>query len=253
MDWDLFFGSVQTQNTSNQSFITKYNSRTLPVGTNLKRRKHAVSDMCACCGEVEDHDQLIQCRHSDMEQTYNKAYHDICRYVHSGTDGALGDGVLQLLDYFRTGTVGLQTFVGGLWITQWRVMQERYYDSVKSTRSAKGWMTQLVHKVHNITISIWKTWNTILHKSNDTFIHQEQTKDLDHMIEVIFLRKPHARSITHCDNLYFSKYGIEKVKKMKIRQKINWITGANLILDKYTRVSTTQTERFMSYFQWDRG
>lgn len=270
MDWELFFGSVQTQNKSSQAFLTKYNSRTLPVGTNLKRRKHALSDICPCCGEIETHDHLIKCGHSDMEQTYNKAYQDICAYMHSGTNGALCDGVLQLLDFFRTDTEdhlhdngmqialdqqrhGARAFFAGLWINQWRSRQERYYESVKSTRSPKIWMTRLVHKVHNIPFSMWKMRNTILHQSNENYIHQEQNNDLDHMIDIIFARKPHARSMTHCDNKYFTRYGIEKVKKMKIRRKINWVTGANLILDKYTRVSMTQTERFMSYFQWDRG
>jgi hypothetical protein len=38
---------------------------------------------------------------------------------------------------------------------------------------------------------------------------------------------------------------------MKVRRKTNWITGANLVLMKYDRAVSPQSERFKSFFQWD--
>jgi hypothetical protein len=83
----------------------------------------------------------------------------------------------------------------------------------------------------------------------DNMITRDQHRELDLIIKGIFARKPHSRSMAHCNSAYFQKHDIQRVKKMTIRRKTNWITGANLILTKYERGTTTQSERFMSFFQ----
>jgi hypothetical protein len=103
IDWELFFHSISTQAKHVQPFMTKYNSRVLPVGINLKRRRHSDSAVCPCCGEHETHEHLIQCSHSKMEQAFNDSVADIPTILTQGTSEDVGNSIIRLLEYFRTG------------------------------------------------------------------------------------------------------------------------------------------------------
>lgn len=61
-------------------------ARLLPVGKNLKRRRHSESESCPCCGLYEDHDHIIQCKHPEMEQRFNKSMVDISTILTEGTN-----------------------------------------------------------------------------------------------------------------------------------------------------------------------
>lgn len=48
VDWDLFFRCLSKQQSKAQIFWTKYNAWLLPVGKNLKQRRHSDSESCPC-------------------------------------------------------------------------------------------------------------------------------------------------------------------------------------------------------------
>lgn len=59
--------------------------------------------------------------------------------------------------------------------------------------------------------------------------------------------------MAHCDVLYFKKHNQDQLRNFKLQKKLNWIAGANLIMTRYERTTSSQSERFKSYFQWDNG
>lgn len=124
---------------------------------------------------------------------------------------------------------------------------------MKSRKSATLWMIRLIHMIQKVPFHMWKARNSILHKTNDNYTKRQHNEDLNLIVDMIFARKPHSRCMAHCDNAFFKKHGVDRVKNMTIRRKLTWITGANLILTKYDRAQTSQADRFMSFFQWDRG
>jgi hypothetical protein len=271
VDWNLFFHCLSTQKKSAQMFWTKFNARLLPVGKNLKRRRHSESESCPCCGLDEDHDHIIQCKHPEMEQRFNKSMIDISTILTEGTNEIISGYVLDLLEYFRIQqdghdkgednsdlmrlhkALGPRSFFAGLWSTQWYTLQEQYFNSARLQRSTNLWLSKLIHRIQRVPLDMWHTRNHILHRYNENFTKKETANELDLLIDDLYARKPHSRLLAHCDNVYFNKHGKDRVKKMTLRRKINWIAGANLIMAKYDRVTTTQAKRFTSYFQWDRG
>lgn len=133
IEWELFFRSVSTQQKQIQPFMTKYNARLLPVGQNLKRRRHSESDRCPCCGEQETHEHLLQCTHREMEDTFRETVNDILTYLQGGSHNIVRKLILGLLEYFRSKNdadndsqlgelyesqkaLGHRAFFAGLWI-----------------------------------------------------------------------------------------------------------------------------------------
>ena len=271
-NWDLYFRSIRTQNPRDRYTIMKYNTRILPVGKNLKRRKHANHDACPCCGEYEDHDHLIQCTHPEMEQAYNAHLEIIHTFLLQDASVEIRTGIMQILRLFRKGVnlndshdysaivswqyeTGMRAFMAGLWLREWSSIQSEHFSELCPRRSSDLWLIRLMHLVQSIPRYMWKTRNQILHRSSeDNIVLQTQHKELDEIIDNIYERKPHQRLMSHCDVSFFRKYDKDKVKKFKVKRKTNWVTSANLILTKYERAGTTeQSKRFLSFFQWDRG
>ena len=269
-DWDSYFRSVRTQSSRDRPNILKYNSRLLPVGKNLKRRRHSDYDMCPCCGEMEDHDHVYQCSHPEMEKVFREQLNIVTNFLLQDTVDEIRSGVLTLLTAFRHNcppenatqvssscidqyNLGKRAFLAGLWLTSWKVYQTQFFAEHNPRKSAELWMVRLLHLVQCIPVKLWKQRNVLATRS-EAFVSKAHHKDLDTLVDQIFSNKPHSRCMAHCDVAFFRKYDKEHVKKFKIHRKNTWITSANLILTKYERVGLSeQSKRFFSFFQWDRG
>jgi hypothetical protein len=270
-DWGTFFKNIESQSDRECHWNTKYYARLLPVGTNLKRRRHSTTAACPCCGEEEDHDHIIQCRHIQMDTTFDELYDEITDYVDQHANHDVAHGICFLLKHFRSPAelpsdlettsphihnqldLGQGAFFAGLWIHQWLQLQELYHVEHGIKRHAQKWIIHLMHRIQQIPKAMWMTRNQILHKTTDLVTLNQKHEELNTIIQEIYERKPHQRMMAHCDNLYFSKYDRAKLTNLKLQKKTNWIAGANLILNKYERSTTLQSERFTSYFQWDNG
>jgi hypothetical protein len=248
--------------------LIKYHTHLLPVGKNLLRRKHSYTGTCPGCGGVEDYDHLLQCENPEMTDTYAQQCDELETWLNNTTSESLSHSVMTLLHSFRSlnpnphqnhlplvslqQQLGRQAFFAGLWHTSWLTYQEAFHQSNWIKHSATQWILNLIRRIQQLPIHMWRTRNDILHSTtNNEYNKAQHEEQLDHLVESIFDRKPNPRTMAHCDNLFFCKHDKDKVKKMKLRRKINWITGANLILTKYERALTTQSARFFSYFQWD--
>jgi hypothetical protein len=99
-DWDLFFHCIKTQSTHIRYFYIKFNAKLLPVGTNLKQRRHSDSEKCPCCREVEDHLHLLHCQQEDMVLTFNKCFADIQDLIATNVDPLISCAILTLLKAF---------------------------------------------------------------------------------------------------------------------------------------------------------
>lgn len=235
----------------------------------MLRRKHATTGTCPGCGSFEDHMHLLRCDHKDMDETYTQEVQHIDDWLKTSTSASIRYSIISLLLFFRNThqdpqqtsltvqrkqqAFGWQAFFAGAWHNEWVTLQQEHYDTTKSQRSVTHWAVQLLHKVQMLPIHMWHTRNNILHSTETNAMRFIQHTKINRVIDEIYERKPHPRLMSHCDNTYFSKHTKDQIKKFKIRRKTNWIRGANLILTKYDRTLTEQSERFTSFFQWDRG
>jgi hypothetical protein len=266
--WDIFFRSLQSQPTRLYHSIIKYNARLLPVGKNMLRRKHSQHGTCPGCGAFEDHDHLLICHHPEMQSAYDTDYEDLRKWLDDTTSNTLKTSVLSLLQLFRAGephqdqqslsslvtaqyNMGSRAFFAGIWHDSWLHHQDIFYRQNRIQRSSTIWLIHLLHRIQIIPIHMWQARNLILHSRASNVTTQAQHDELNSIIDSIFVKKPHPRLMSHCDNMYFTKHAQDTVKNMKLHRKNNWIAGANLILMKYDRATTNQSARFTSFFQWN--
>ena len=268
LNWDAFFRSWTFHPPHVQIQLVKYFTRTLPVGRNLKRRRHADSEACPCCGEDEDHDHIIVCKHKDMVSTFEEEYDGILAWMERNMPDSISRSVKNILIRYQnplvdTGDihtlhhaqleVGQRAFVAGLWIQGWDSLLDSWYTEQGSKRSAAKWICHLINRIQLLPLAMWKKQNCIMHHTQDNEFKQQQHEHLNECIENIFRTKPHTRLMAHCDNFYFTKYTKDNIRKMKLQRKKNWVTGANLIISKYARNTSRQSARFKAFFQWDPG
>jgi hypothetical protein len=268
--WDIFFRSITLLPASTQTLFTKYNAKLSPVGVNMKRRRHAHHDECPGCGKQEDHDHIIRCTHpSIMNAEFEDQIRSLVQFLGQHTAVEISHAIQTLAFAFRDGRrvdeqtetryvwaqykLGQRAFFAGVFAPEWIQRQETYFSLIKSRRSAQAWLSGVATKLQQIPLNLWRMRNTILHGSTDNKISELQHEDMNKQIDDIFTRKPHPRTMTHCDNMYFSKHSKDKLKQMGLQRKCNWVKGATLIIDKYNQANTTQAQRFTSFFQWDRG
>lgn len=118
--------------------------------------------------------------------------------------------------------LGPRTFFTGLWLSQWSTMQEQYFLAHKDPRSTNNTcIKKLIHMTQLIPCKLWQTRNQILRQEKDNYLTELQHKELNEHIEIIFLWKPHSRTMAHCDNINFSKYDKNRILQMKLQRKQN--------------------------------
>jgi len=267
-DMDTFFQSLAAQPKNIFFNLIKFNAHLLPVGKNLLRRKHSQHGTCPGCGLFEDHEHLLLCTNPLMTETYDGLVGDIDKWLTDTTSPDIKQSVLTLLSVFRSPgqtqgesdnsrlcvlqlPLGRMAFFAGIWHKDWCCYQENFYKDSNLRRSASLWLVRLLHQIQSIPVHMWHQRNIILHQDDLNRNAQKHLDELNLMVDDIFARKPHPRTMAQCDNLFFRKHSAQQIKRMKLKRKTNWITGATLILAKYEQSTTEQMRRFASYFQWD--
>jgi hypothetical protein len=206
-----------------------------------------------------------------MSSTYTNEIDNIDSWLTNNTSNYIRQSVITLLRHYwadnpeefdendsdtlttKQLSFGRRAFFAGAWHHDWLIKQEIFHREKRVKRSATLWLIRLLHKIQLIPVIMWKTRNEILHSTTNNHTTEAQHSELNTIIEHIFSQKPHSRTMSHCDNAYFTKHSVDKVKQMKLWRKTAWITGANLIIHKYEQISTEQSVRFLSFFQWDDG
>jgi hypothetical protein len=266
-DWTLFFRSHSVHHKFRVNTLIKYNARLLPVGSNLKRRRHSDTSQCFHCEEDETHEHLVQCSHPELTSLFEDLMVELYQWLQDYTSDRIAKELVYIARYFRNRgqeniditmtndrvrtqiSLGLRAFYGGLWTVHWSQEQRRYLRIINSRRDPDKWLTHIIHKVQSIPLMMWDKHSSIKHQQQKNHDTTNQQVELNQEINTIFQKKTHDHVMAHCDLQYFRKHSKEKIKTMTIKRKTNWIAGANLILIKYKRVETPQEVRFMSYFQ----
>jgi len=241
LNWGSIFQCWTYHPQNIQIQVVKYLTRTLPVGKNLKRRRHAESEACPCCGELEDHDHLILCMRTSLANTFEDEYDSLCVWMESNMSETISTSIRNLLRMYRDKAtvtdachpiqleqhaVGQWAFFARLWLQGWEQQLENWYEEQGSKRAVAKWITHLLRRIQLIPLAMWKMRNHIKHQTQDNVSKQQQHEHLDECIDHIFWTRPHPRLMAHCVNLYFTKHTKDTTKNMKLQRKTNWVTGA---------------------------
>lgn len=99
-DWSSFYCNFELHSPHEQQWFTKYNARLLPIGKNLKRRRHSQTQACHCCQEDEDHDHIIRCTHSNIGLLFGQHFEDIHDHLEPQAHPVDADGISSLLRFY---------------------------------------------------------------------------------------------------------------------------------------------------------
>lgn len=148
-DWQSYFRSFSGHPPHIHIAVVKFNARLLPVGTNLKRRRHADTDACFYCNEEETHYHIIQCQNPQIQTTLDSLLDNIQEWMMQHTSASIAVDIVSIARYYsapRGGIIqlralseraqqqvefGKEAFFAGLWMLQWRQDQEQFHRSIE--------------------------------------------------------------------------------------------------------------------------
>ena len=266
--WDVYEGYRTSTPKWKNNWSVKFGASILPTQNNLVIRGHGQSTECPCCGgETEDTDHLFQCPGEEMIKTYEDERDKIFDFLSATTSFTMRDHILDLLDSLRFGReleldeetpsakaafhqsrMGQRATLNGMWLNNWKEIQDSHLKRLKSKKSSKVWMIRLTLMIQNMTHTMWKTRNDAIHKQEDSTMNKRKHEDLDRDIENIFRDLPPKKSMPTCDANFF-KRGELKIKRYRLRRKELWVADANRILEAFFYNLTPTSEAFVNYFE----
>ena len=159
--------------------------------------------------------------------------------VSSKTDPDLAAAIIEYLDSWRNDTaptnnyppyileilqlqseIGWQQMFEGFTHLQWEETQATYYKSIKSLRTGRRWITQLIQKFWGIAWDMWDQRNEVLHEQQGSTIElQARDNKLSLLYNSLKGTLPHQDSYLFTDPL-------KALLKRSSRTKQQWIAQA---------------------------
>ena len=117
--------------------------------------------------------------------------------------------------------------------SRWAKVQCRYHDRIGSRKCETKWTATLTAKIIDIVADLWKHRNEALHK-RDNVVRQKDHDKLNNEIQNYMRQLPRSlRVFTPAEQKIFRRRKITQLTKCNIRQKQQWITTAQSIINGF--------------------
>jgi hypothetical protein len=193
VDWDSIGVAMKEAKRSRRIFISKHVSGMCGVGKFMKRWKLRTDDSCPRCGDPEDAEHVWLCHGEGANDIWDKAMTDLEGWLNAKqTDPDLQHAIISYLRTWKDekhrdpssffvfdeliqqqSNIGWRRFFEGWFCTDWALLQQAYYKSIKSHRSGKRWTIALITKLWNIAWDLWEHRNGVLHNCQNTVVDRE--------------------------------------------------------------------------------
>ena len=179
IDWVNCGSAIRELGLHQQLAIPKWASRTLPTQSLLHRRGQVTSPTCLQCDAPETLKHLFRCRGDGARKTWSNHFADVRQFLRRYPTAPSIRKILlarlkslsldrppsnaRITDPCLRNTVSVQDALGwdsllmGLPATGWVECQQRYLDSIKSRRSGRRWLIELLRKLWAISWDLWRT------------------------------------------------------------------------------------------------
>jgi hypothetical protein len=188
MDWATTVAAMLETTRSRQYWLSKHSSGFCGVGKMMYRMKKWSAPTCPRCKNEEDVEHVWICHHSEAQQMWDMAMHDIADWLRiQGTQPEITTAIINGLNAWRNNShieydeydkevsmaaklqhqTGWKNFFEGWPNMHWVKLQSHYFVvALRSQQTGKRWMIELIKKLWGVAWDLWEHRNGILHKKD---------------------------------------------------------------------------------------
>jgi hypothetical protein len=133
--------------------------------------------------------------------------------------------------------IGWRRFFEGWFCTDWALLQQAYYKSIKSHRSGKRWTIALITKLWNIAWDLWEHRNGVLHNCQNTVVDREDRATNRDVAEA-FNTLQSMLLLIHDRHLLSLR--LARLLKKNTLYKEVWLRNANIVISSCGRDQSHQ-------------
>jgi len=183
IDWEGVGRAYRESPPNTRRWATKHTSGFFAHGKNMMRWQLRTSAACPRCGQVlEDKAHITQCPEIEAGLIWQRSLKTLEQWFRdSNTAHELSAAILWGLQRWRDPQqagnpptaqyvqeqtdLGWDHFLDGWLVKSWRLHQDALWKNVRSRRSSKRWIAELIKKLWNVSWDLWAHRNGILHTS----------------------------------------------------------------------------------------
>jgi len=222
IDWNATQKASSFMSAQKNIWVSKFVTRTLPVGKNMTRRNHWSEDYCPRCKLcVETHDHLLTCNHSQCHQIFHHSLDKLDIWLEEQqTPPKLHEQLLILLTSWKHGEVISQNYnyvkpiqdqiqLGWVHLMEGRLVQSfttymsQHYDAINSKRKGSTWTSLFICKMWTwIYGDIWQNRNEFVHKKNEEAIATRTRENLQSEMRLLYFSEQQHNLLHQDQHLY---------------------------------------------------
>lgn len=262
IDWKSMGESFTAISMEKQKEVVKWNSDCCGTAKNLKRWKEQTHQRCPTCGfDGETTDHILKCPHPDSKKTWEKTVGNLDEWLKQQStapdlrhiiienirawreervpvnyEGPI-EGLQQAVD--KQSAIGWAPFVRGFIHTDWKEIQRKHLQQMKSRRSHRRWVKMLIIKFWQISWDMWRFRNGILH-TQDT----NSTTNFTFLLTTEILKElEHGHRLLPPSSKYLFSTTQNKILNSPINNKKLWLANVWAARDSYTPADTITQNR----------
>ena len=250
IDWSAYGDSAESMPRSKTQWTHKHFSGFEATNYMLHKFGERNDPICPQCDQIERHDHVLRCASAQATTTYQKAEENYEGWLERTTDTNVCQAIIETMRATREGRpvrvkelwpdevrevvmkqheIGDRAFAEGCLHKDWRGLQTMYLNRIKSRRSARRWIIQLIQKTWMVSWDMWDQRNAMVHNHKAT--RQEQISAQLHaeIREIHEFGRKH-RFLPRVAKQFF-RQPIEEILEMTDYQKRIWRRRGNKFLD----------------------
>jgi len=183
VDWDAIRRAMTEVTGSRRKWVTKFATGEFAHGKNMKRWGFRTISKCPRCDhELEDKLHILHCQAPSAQQRWNQTLTELEEWLRSAqTEPKIAEAIMAGLRGWYAGEnlvpmthtdatsqqnqLGWGLLVEGCLSRQWQLEQAKFWTTIKTRKSSKRWVSELIKKLWNISWDLWTHRNEELHTS----------------------------------------------------------------------------------------
>ena len=239
--------------------MSKHATGMTGVGKFMKRWKQRDTAACPCCGMVEDAKHVWLCQGEGADEVWRASLQSLDKWMESvDTDPDISATIIAFLHSWRSDSylnynppfcirdaiqqqsdIGWNLVLEGWLAKEWELVQQAYYNLIKSRRSGKRWTISIIKKLWQVAWDLWDHRNQILHEKDNAVV-QQQLRQLDSNITASY----HLLTtyVLAGADRYLTKMSLTQLLAKETDYKKAWLLQASAAL-KVTRQSNWRVQQ----------
>ena len=189
-----------------------------------------------------------------MSKTYESSQATLEKHLRTTTGSNIADAILMYMDSARTDSplyidpswsqelqhtiqlqneLGSRAFIHGFLVAEWEDLHSAYLQTIRSSKSAEHWVGNTIRLIWDVSWDLWRFRCSYAHGSEEVRQLLLTADSIDDRITNIYNSMPPTRLLNPTERRALQGLPETKVRKLRLRAKIQWADKAERILQNY--------------------